>query len=1122
MGILFFILVGAGLVLVQENLTLNQVQSKSQEVPALIPTIAQNFAKVPIFFVPNQGQMDQQISFYINGADKTIYFAPDGVTFALSYSIKPQDKKEARSIFQYLDENHEKSRDKDLKRWIVKMDFVDARRDVKPEGVDKTNTVISYFKGKPEEWKAGLRAFSSIIYRDIWPGIDLVFMGEMGKLKYEFIVHPGAEPEEIKLKVRGAEKVGIDEEGGLNITTPAGSFKDEAPLAYQIVDGKREEVCITYEIQKDWISSGKESMDQDFEQSSCRYGFAVGDYNTSHDLVLDPAMPIYCGYIGGGNYDIGREIAVDTDGNAYITGWTESDENTFPEVVGPDLTFNGNADVFVAKVDAMGTHLDYCGYIGGSSSDAGYGIAVDKNSNAYVVGSTSSDESTFPVVLGPDLTFNGNVDVFVAKVDATGTHLDYCGFIGGEEADVPRGIAVDTDGNAYITGDTGSDENTFPVVLGPDLTFNEGSDERDAFVAKVDAMGTHLDYCGYIGGYNGELCDDVAVDKNSNAYVVGSTHSDESTFPVVAGPDLTFNGNVDVFVAKVDATGTHLDYCGYIGGLSFDAGYGISVDTEGNAYITGITDSDESTFPVVLGPDLTSNGFYDVFVAKVDATGTHLDYCGYIGGLSFDAGYGISVDTEGNAYITGETESDESTFPVVAGPDLTFNGRADVFVAKVVATGTHFDYCGYIGGLSYEYGYGVAVDKNSNAYVVGSTSSDESTFPVVLGPDLTFNGGYNEDAFVAKVIPLIDNDNDGIEDTIDSNPSAFSNDFSDVPLSPPGTTEGYILDRGSYVIRITDLPNPRGVWVQAIEGSGSPAKVSYYCDSIEWIAVFYYGASFGIKCGSASFEVRHGPIEIHLVTDSVVTIPDDTTAEMIKIDEGTISIKNSAGSGIITVLDKGTEILLNPGESTVVTGNTPPVAICKDIEIPADENCEASIIPGDVDGGSYDPDEDDITLSVDNTGPFSIGEHIVTLTVTDEYDALDSCQAIVTVVDVTPPVISISLSPNILWPPNHKMILITPTIAVSDNCDANPDVELTSITMNEGDETNAYDPDYDTTLGDGKTVNDIEVDESGNIYLRAERSARGNGRIYTITYTVTDASGNTATATATVTVPHDQ
>jgi hypothetical protein len=467
-------------------------------------------------------------------------------------------------------------------------------------------------------------------------------------------------------------------------------------------------------------------------------------------VVIDPVVVIRAGYIGGVSQDLGFGIAVDGSGNAYVTGYTGSGAGTFPVTVGPDLTSNGGRDAFVVKVDASGTHLDYAGFIGGSSIDFGLGIAVDGAGNAYVTGYTSSGKKTFPVTGGPDLTYNGGQDAFVAKVDATGTHLDYAGYIGGAGGDTGYGIAVDGTGRAYVGGITTSDEGTFPVALGPDLTSNG---DQDAFVAKVDATGTHLDYAGYVGGAGNDAGFGIAVDGSGNAYVNGAADSGEGTFPVAVGPDLTFNGNDDAFVAKIDASGTHLDYAGYVGGAGSDIGHGIAVDGSGNAYVTGVTHSRQATFPVAVGPDLTFNGREDAFVAKIDASGTHLDYAGYIGGASNDIGYGIAVDGLGNAYATGSTDSGHGTFPVTVGPDLTFNGNLDAFVAKIDASGNHLDYAGYFGGAGSDIGHGIAVDGSRNAYVTGGTGSGQATFPVTVGPDLTFNSpaGLYQDAFVAKI-----------------------------------------------------------------------------------------------------------------------------------------------------------------------------------------------------------------------------------------------------------------------------------------------------------------------------------------------------------------------------------
>jgi hypothetical protein len=314
--------------------------------------------------------------------------------------------------------------------------------------------------------------------------------------------------------------------------------------------------------------------------------------------------------------DVGFGVAVDGSGNAYVTGKT--DGVLFPVKDGPDLTFNGVNDAFIAKVSASGKELIYAGYIGGSSWDWGYDIAVDNTGNAYVIGDTRSDATSFPVAIGPDLTYNGGLwDAFVAKVSASGMNLDYAGYIGGSNDDMSWSITLDNSGHAYVTGDTASNQDSFPVTIGPDLTFNGG--EKDAFVAKVSASGEKLDYAGYIGGVGGDFGNGIAVDTANNAYIVGNTYSNQVSFPVTSGPLSTYNGgDRDAFVTKLNEVGTELVYSGYIGGLGTDYGIGIAVDSAGNAYVTGATNSNQVSFPVAVGPDLTYNGgLWDAFVAKV-------------------------------------------------------------------------------------------------------------------------------------------------------------------------------------------------------------------------------------------------------------------------------------------------------------------------------------------------------------------------------------------------------------------------------------------------------------------------------------------------------------------------
>ena len=685
-----------------------------------------DFGKMPVNFIPNRGQLDERIAYYIQGKDMTIYFGAEGVTFVLA-------KAEAS-------------------RWVVKLDFQGANPGVNPVGADETGAIISYFQGGPGSWKTGLPAYSRIIYPNIWPGIDLVFSGTMDKLKYDFIVHPGADPERIRLAYRGASSVRINDRGGLIVSTPSGGFEDGVPVAYQERAGKRVDVPMAYKILDGGDGKKGEPGLREFEKNTVTYGFSIGEYDQAEFLILDPVILAYCGYIGGPSYDYGYGIAADRLGNAYITGYTYSRGIAFPAEVGPDLTFNGGSmDAFVAKLNPSGTELVYCGYIGGSGNDYGYGIAVDPSGNAYVTGYTSSRENTFPVAVGPQLIHRGLYDVFVAKVNAKGTALDYCGYVGGTGNDYARSITVDDTGNAYITGYTSSNEASFPVSGDLDLSYNGGA--NDAFAAKVNAEGSALEYCGYIGGSGSDFGYGIAVDLLGNAYITGYTSSKEATFPVLESSDLSYNGgSYDAFVAKVDADGSVLDYCGYIGGSGSDFGYGIAVDSLGNAYITGYTSSSDATFPVTGGPDLTSNGgYYDAFVAKVDSGGKWLDYCGFIGGSGYDVGTGIAVDGRGYAFVTGYTASKEDTFPVKAGPGLTHNGSFDAFVAKVNLSGTGLVYCGYIGGSDADMGMGIAldVDASGNTYLTGNTYSLQYTFPVTEGPDFSYNG--NRDGFVAKI-----------------------------------------------------------------------------------------------------------------------------------------------------------------------------------------------------------------------------------------------------------------------------------------------------------------------------------------------------------------------------------
>ena len=677
---------------------------------------------LPLHFVANEGQLDAPVDYYVQGSDTSVYFTPEGVTYRLS------DRESERA-------------------WAVKLDFVGANH-VHPEGRAKTEATINYFKGPKMDWSSS-ETYSKLVYRNLWDGIDLVYKGTASELKYSFVVHPGADPSDIELAYRGADSVRLNRKGDIEVSTPVTDFSDKAPYSFQRDGGRRSTVASSYDLgqaRPNGRSYGFDLGDFDDDKSlvidpvvliyagyiggsgyDIGYGIAVdssgaayvtgytestavsfpetGGPDLDHDggydafvakVASDGSSLVYAGYIGGSGYDAGYGIAVDSSGAAYVTGYTGSTEQSFPEIGGPDVEHNGGYDAFVAKVAVNGSSLVYAGYIGGSGSEYGEDIAVDSAGAAYVTGRTGSTEATFPEIGGPDVEHNGGDDAFVAKVAANGSALVYAGYIGGAGEDRGDAIAVDSSGAAYVTGRTGSTETSFPETGGPDLQYNGG--ENDAFVAKVAVNGSSLVYAGYIGGsgFDGGL--GIAVDSSGAAYVVGGTwsggaFSPEDTFPATGGPDLEHNGGVeDGFVAKVAVNGSALVYAGFIGGSSDGIAIDVDVDSSGAAYVTGRTESTATSFPVADGPDLTHNGYHDAYVAKVAPDGSTFVYAGYIGGAGSqgnsgsDGGVGITVDSSGAAYITGYTASTEASFPDTGGPDISYNGGTDAFVAKV-ATG---------------------------------------------------------------------------------------------------------------------------------------------------------------------------------------------------------------------------------------------------------------------------------------------------------------------------------------------------------------------------------------------------------------------------------------------------
>lgn len=648
------------------------------------------YGHVPIYFVENQGQFPERTKYVARDAGLTCYFEAASVVVAAngdSYRVA----------------------------------FPGANPAARLEGMEPSSARINFLAGTPSEWKTDLPAWDAIAYRSIFPGIDLVYTSHLDRLKSDFIVAPGADPESIRLRYQNTA-VHIDADGALVVPRSAGEFREQAPVLYQEIAGQRIAVDGSFRLRGDGT-----------------VGFRVGTYDHRKPLVIDPTLS-YSTFLGGNGMDAVTSMAVDGAGNAYLAGWTSA--TNFPTLNPIQAKQKGSVNAFVAKLGPGGNSLIYCTYLGGQADDRAFGIAIDSSGDAYVTGWTSS--TAFPVVAPAQSTLAGTRDAFVAKLNPAGNSLIYSTFLGGSGNDSGTGIAVDSSGNAYVVGYTSS--SNFPT-LNAYQTSNKGT--QNAFVAKLSSSGS-LVYGTYLGGGGSDAAAAVAVDSAGDAYLTGGTTS--ANFPTASPVQAANGGNQDAFITKLNPSGNALVYSTYLGGSggasgSPEQGTAIAVDATGAAYIAGVTNS--TNFPVtsgVLQPAYDGGGS-DAFVTKLAPAGTSLVYATYLGGSGFDYASGIAVDSLGNAYITGYTSSSDfwSLRAVQAGND----GLYDAFLTKLNATGTGILSSTYLGGSGIDSANAVAIDSLGNAFVAGLTQSGD--FPL-SNPLQTVNGD-SYSGFISKISP---------------------------------------------------------------------------------------------------------------------------------------------------------------------------------------------------------------------------------------------------------------------------------------------------------------------------------------------------------------------------------
>jgi hypothetical protein len=1134
------------------------------------------------------------VRFVSRGPGYTLFLTADEAVLAMKQGRAPSTpSRRARDVQR-----------RDTRVDVVRMRVVGARPDAEIAGREQLPGRVNYLVGRdPARWRTGIPTYARVHYRDVYPGIDLVYHGDQRRLEYDFVVRAGADPKKIRLAFEGAGRPTIDRDGHLTLHLAGGALRQLRPVVYQEVGGVRRPVDARYVLRDGHV------------------GFQLAAYDPARSVVIDPVI-VYSTYLGGSEDDEARGISVDAAGNAYIAGLALSVD--FPTTAtSVQATSAGSYEAFVTKLDASGMALVYSTYLGGSGDDGANGIAVTTGGEAVVAGFTTSAD--FPTSTGP--AFAGDVDAFVTRLNAAGNGLVYSRFVGGAGDDEANSVVLDAAGNAYAVGFTSSVD--YPTTLGVlHPTYRGGP--VDAFLTKVGPTGTIV-LSTYLGGGDDDQAWGVALDAAGSIVVSGTTAS--ADFPTAAAIQPVKGAGYDAFVTKLNATASVALYSTFLGGSGFEAAglassNAVTTDAAGSAYVTGCTGSPD--FPVTAGayqttfgggvnPDNPTCG--DMFVTKLSAAGA-LTWSTYIGGSGFDNSTSIAVDSAGNAFVAGYTQS--QAFPAEAALSIGTTGGQNIVVLKLNADGASLAYSTLIGGSVDSWGYAVAVDAKGNAWVTGRvTTGDFPTTPGAFQTTYTPPGG---DAFVIKLDPLAvknPGDQTNSEGTTvllqieASGPVGDPLTYSATGLPPDLTinavtgtitgtlsftsagvyhpivtvAHGTVTASTSFTWTVLDVNRPPNVTNPGPQTSDEGTNPSLPIvasdpdgDPITFTATglppgLAINPTTGVISGSLDFNSAGIYAVTVTVTDSqaastsvsftwtvkdvnrppVVTNPgDQTNHENTTVSlpitatdpDGDAFVFSATGlppaltihpttgvisgtltffsAGVYTVTVSATDTKGATGTTTfrwtVLDANRPPT-----VTNPGDQtNNEFDVVSLQIDAS--DPDGDALTYSATGLPPAltinpatgriagvlsgdSAGTYSVVVTVSDGKGGTASAAFIWTVnnVDNRPPVCTGAVArPSRIWPPNHQQVNVA-IVGVNDP-DGDP-VTIRVVRILQDEPTNGP--------SDGNTPIDGGGVGTSTPWVRAERSAQGNGRVYEIFFVATDARGAACSGSVKVGVPKE-
>jgi hypothetical protein len=870
---------------------------------------AENYGKLPLSFEANTGQTNSAVKFLARSRGYTLFLTRDEAVLALGVSK--------------LENRNPKIENSSSQAPVVRMRLLGANPAAKITGERELPGKVNYFLGSdPKKWRVGVPTYTKVRYAGIYPGIDLVYHGSPsvarpghrrvdgpkgpsadGQFEFDFVIAPKADPRAIRLRFTGPNHLHLAANGDLIVGTAGGSLRFRKPSVYQPVDGGRVP------------STGEFAL-----LAKNTIGFRLTGYDHGRALVIDPALA-FSTFLGGSGGDAGNAIAVDSAGNVYVAGRTASID--FPVTPGAYQTTDHvgqGSTAFVTKLNPTGTALVYSTYLGGSTGETASAIAVDTGGNAYVAGSTASTD--FPVTPGAFQTTNhaaanDSTNAFITKLNPTGTALVYSTYLGGSgvqgnyTSDKGNAIAVDSAGNAYVTGQTYSSD--FPVTPGAFQTTNHAAANgvANGFVTKLNPTGTELVYSTYVGGsggnrlgFAGDQGSAITTDGAGDAYVTGQAGS--SDFPVTPGAyqstnRAAANEGTNAFVTELNPAGAALVYSTYLGGGGNDTGNAITLDSAGNVYVAGQTASTD--FPVTEGAFQTtyhgSNNGPNAFVTKLNSAGAALVYSTYLGGSGGainltatlamwggDQASGLAIDSSGNAYLTGSTAS--ANFPLTEGAYQTTNndqppcasgciGGYNAFITELNSTGGALVYSTYLGGNGinpedfvgvFMFGPGdlataLALDNSGNVYVTGSAVSYD--FPVTGDAfQTTVNSQYGN-AFVAKL-----------------NMSATSNAVAPTMTVTPASTT------------ITSA-QPLTVTVSVSGGSGNPTPTG----TVTLASGTYASAAATLSGGSATITIPSGAL---LAEPAGYLSPDELIARYLPDTASSSTYTSASGEGSVYVV----------------------------------------------------------------------------------------------------------------------------------------------------------------------------------------------------------------------------